>query len=100
MNIYGTERYSEYSVGPLELYTVQLVSGCQGIGIEEVMLDSEGGVLEEVVHHDTVSPDISQVRYRGAAIFVSDIHCDVDVQGVLFDLLVRQGVLPDESVSA
>lgn len=100
VNVHGTERHSEYSVGPVELYTVQLVSGCQGIGIEEVMLNSEGGVLEEVVYHNTVSPDVGQVCNCGDAVVVSDVHYDVDVQGILFDLLVRQGVLLDESVGA
>lgn len=79
VKVHGTERHSEYSVGPLELYTVQLVSGRQGIGIEEVMLDSEGGVFEEVVYHDTVSPDVGQVRYCGAAVVVPDIYRDVNV---------------------
>lgn len=65
-----------------------------------MMLDSKGGVLEEVVYHDTVSPDVGQVRHCGAAVIVSDVHRDVDVQGILFDLLVRQGVLPNESIGA
>lgn len=99
-DIHGTERDPEYPVGPLKLYTVQLVPGRQGIGIEEVMLDSESRVLEEVVHHDTVSPYVAQVSHRGAAVVVPDVHRDIDVQGILFDLFVRQGVLPDEIVSA
>lgn len=99
-NVHGTERDPEYSVGPLKLYTVQLVPGRQWIGIEEVMLDSESGVLEEVVHHDTVSPYVAQVSHRGAAIVVPDVNRDVDVQGILLDLFVRQGVLSDEIVSA
>lgn len=98
VNVHGTERYAEYSVGPLKLYTVQLVSGCQGIGIEEVMLNSEGGVLEKVVYHNAVSPDVGQVRHCGAAVVVSDVHSDVDVQRVLFNLLVRQGIFPDEGI--
>ncbi|KAL0104714.1 hypothetical protein PUN28_016384 [Cardiocondyla obscurior] len=64
------------------------------------MLDPEARVLEEVVHHDAVSPDVSQVRHRGAAVVLSDIHCDIDVQRVLFNLLVRQSVFSDEGVGA
>lgn len=99
-DVHGTERDPEYPVGPLEPDAVQLVPGRQGIGVEEGMLDSEGGVLEEVVHHDTVPPDVAQVSHRGAAVVVPDVHRDVDVQGVLFDLLVRQSVLSDEVVGA
>lgn len=100
VNVHGTEGYPEYPVGPLEPCTVQLVPGRQRIRIEEVMLYSERGVLEEVVYHDTVSPDVHQVRYRGAAVVVPDVHRDVDVEGILFDLLVRQGVSSNESIRA
>lgn len=99
-DIHRAERDPEYPIGPLKLYAVQLVSGRQRVGIEEVMLDSEGRVLEEIVHHDTVSPYVAQISHRGAAIVVPDVYRDVDVQGILFDLFVRQGVLPDETVSA
>lgn len=99
-DVHGTERNPEYPVGPQELYPVQLVPGRQGIGVEEGMLDSESGVLEEVVHHDAVPPYVAQVSHCGAAVVVPDVHRDVDVQGVLLDLLIRQSVLSDEIVGA
>lgn len=88
-DVHGTERDPEYPVGPQELYAMQLVPGRQGIGIEEGMLDSESSVLEEVVHHDAVSPYVAQVSHCRAAVVVPDVYRDVDVQGVLLDLLVR-----------
>jgi len=100
VKVYGTECYSEYPIGPVELYTVQLVSSRQGIGIEEVVFYPERGILEEIVHHDAVSPNVDEVRYRGAAVMVSDIYCDIDVERILFDLLVRQDIFPDESIRA
>lgn len=99
-DVHGAQRDPEYPVGPLEPDAVQLVPGREGVGIKEGVLDSEGGVLEEVVHHDAVPPDVAQVSHRGAAVVVPDVHRDVDVQGVLFDLLVRQGVPSDEIVGA
>lgn len=99
-DVHGTERDPEYPVSPQELYAMQIVPGRQGIGIEEGMLDSESAVLEEIVHHDAVAPYVAQVSHCRAAVVLPDVHRDVDVQGVLFDLLVRQSVLSDEIVSA
>jgi len=100
VKIYGTKCYPEYPIGPVKLYTVQLVSSRQRIGIEEVVFYPERGVLEEIIHYDAVSPNIDQICYRGATVMVSDIHRDIDVERILFDLLIRQGVFPDESIRA
>jgi len=100
VKVYGTECYPEYPIGPVELYTVQVVSSRQRIGIEEVVFYPERGVFKKIVYHDAVSPNVDQICYRRATVMVSDIHCDIDIERILFDLLIRQGIFPDESIRA
>ena len=98
VDVHGAQRYAENPVRPLELQTVELVLGGQRVRVEEVVLDPEGGVVEEVVHQQSVTEHVGGVGYRRVAVLVPDVHHDVRVQGVLLHLVARYRVLSHESV--